>query len=135
MSDPTRQSSSHVAALLQARKAIDDALAALGAADAVEPGVPATNEFDHPEWVNLATAAFRCGQKHVNTMARIVRSNGLGRREGRDWSVDMNRVRAWQEGRPYPPLPAASLDNVRHRLESSDVFENPALQNSKLKER
>lgn len=101
-----------IAALQAARDAIDREIALLSDGAAAPP-----LSIGDPDWVNLATAAHRCG-RHVDSMARIVRARGLGRRVGRDWRVDMNRVRAWQEGRPFPPLPS---EIVGHRGESSDV--------------
>lgn len=62
---------------------------------------------DEPQWVNLATAAALC-RVHPDTMANRCRINGLGWKPGggRDYRVDMVRVRKWQEGRPYEPLPS-----------------------------
>ena len=60
-----------------------------------------------PEWATLKQAAAVC-RVHVDTMASRCRAHGLGwRAGGRDYRVDMVRVRAWAEGRPYNPLPAA----------------------------
>ena len=59
---------------------------------------------DRPDWCSLKEAAGECGV-HVDTMARQARAHGLGRRIDRVWNIDMRRVRAWREGKPYERLP------------------------------
>lgn len=81
-----------VAELRMAREAIDLELARLGVDPAWEP-----------EWISLAIAAHRCN-RHPDRFARFVRLHGLGRRIGREWHVDWQRVVAWREGRPYAPI-------------------------------
>ena len=62
---------------------------------------------DRPEWVSLAKAAAACGV-HVDTMSTRCRAHGLGHRPGgRDYRVDMVRVRKWEQGQPYTRLSAA----------------------------
>ncbi len=128
MTDHTREIPDHVAALKAAREAIDRALALL-----VADGGGVARDDITPEWVNLAAAAHHCG-RHPDSMARLVRANGLGRRIGRDWQIDMVRVRAWQEGRHYPPLPSGPSDIVGQRRESSDVPDHVRSQNAHIKE-
>lgn len=72
----------------------------------IAPTKPAAGFGDgEPEWVNLATAAALC-RVHPDTMANRARVFGLGWRPGgRDYRVDMVRVRRWQEGKPYDRLP------------------------------
>lgn len=77
--------------LQMARAAIDAELVQLGA-----PTSPA-------KWVTLSAAAWHCG-RHVDRMAQLVRRHGLGRRVGKAWMVDMVRVEAWLQGRPYEPI-------------------------------
>jgi hypothetical protein len=128
MTDHAHEVDDHIQALRQAREAIDRALALLAA----DGG--AVSDEARPQWVNLATAAHHCG-RHPDSMARLVRANGLGRRIGRDWQIDMVRVRAWQEGCHFPPLPTGPSDIVGHRGESSDVPAHVRSQNVDIKER
>ncbi len=95
-----------LAALDDIRAALDTLRALIvadapAAADATEHVVD-----DEPEWASLAAAAALC-RVHPDTMANRCRINGLGWRPGgRDYRVDMVRVRRWQEGKPYERLPA-----------------------------
>jgi len=86
------ESPERVAELRMAREAIDLELVQLGVDPAPEP-----------EWVCLAEAAHRCN-RHRDRFAQLVRQHGLGRRVGREWHVDWQRVLAWREGRPYVPI-------------------------------
>jgi hypothetical protein len=78
-------------------RALDEALALI---DARTPE-PQT------EWTSLKEAASRC-DCHVETMASRAARHGLGHRINREWAIDMVRVRAWQKGQPYSPLPQDS---------------------------
>lgn len=100
MSDRSEETD-HIAALRQAREAIDRALAALDGSE--EPTVAASRE--EPEWLSLGQAAYRCGKCHPETMARRARAHGLGRRVGGQWMIDWKRVSAWLEVRPFDPIP------------------------------
>lgn len=80
-----------IAELQEARAAIDAELARLGASTA-----PA-------KWVTLSVAAWHCG-RHVDRMAQLVKRHGLGRRVGKAWMVDIARVEAWLQKRPYEPI-------------------------------
>lgn len=109
-----------IAALLDAsQQAIDAARVMLASGSGASAAVLPAPSVE-PEWVNLATAAFYLG-KHPDTASRIVRAHGLGRRVGRDWSIDLVRVRAWQQGQPFPPLAARTSDILGDRRESSEV--------------
>lgn len=98
-----------VLAALDRIRAEIDALRLIVAGEASMPAAERASALDdsEPEWVNLATAAALC-RVHPDTMANRCRINGLGWRPGggRDYRVDMVRVRKWQEGRPYEPLPS-----------------------------
>jgi hypothetical protein len=59
-----------------------------------------------PDWTTLERAAVSC-KIHPDTMAARAHKNGLGRKIGRSWMIDLNRVRAWETGQPYDPLPQA----------------------------
>jgi len=111
---PSKQPSRRTPAPADILAALDDIRAALNTlralivADVPAPPVATETVVDdaEPEWVNLATAAALC-RVHPDTMANRCRINGLGWRPGgRDYRVDMVRVRRWQEGRPYDRLPA-----------------------------
>ena len=54
-------------------------------------------------WLRLKEAAAACGW-HPDTMAAKARMHGLGRRDGRVWWIDMRRVGAWRDGKPYERL-------------------------------
>ena len=99
------------AQLLAARAAIDQALAALGSAEA--PGALAG-----PDWTTLAIAAHEAGL-HTETLSRHARTHGFGRRIGRAWHIDRVRLKAWREGRPFSPLMSEDIGN---RGTSSEVF-------------
>ena len=99
-----------VLAALDRIRAELDALRLIVAGDESPPIAPAKPAAgfgdDEPQWVNLATAAALC-RVHPDTMANRCRINGLGWRPGggRDYRVDMVRVRKWEQGRPYERLP------------------------------
>lgn len=59
-----------------------------------------------PEWTNLARAAIYCSVTE-ETMGQRAAKFGLGRKVGRAWSIDMVRVRAHLENRPYDPIAKA----------------------------
>lgn len=92
--------SQQLAALKVARAAIDNALALLGRSD-----LATMSAVDRPKarWLRLKEAADECGW-HPETMAAKARMHGLGRRDGRVWMIDMVRVAAWQDGKPYERL-------------------------------
>lgn len=120
MSDTPDDRARDVAALLDVAQQAIDAARVMLASGAGVPAAVLPPPSVEPEWTNLATAAFYCG-RHPDSMARLVRAHGLGRRDGRDWRIDLNRVRAWQEGRPYSPLSPAMSDIVGDHGESSEV--------------
>lgn len=66
-----------------------------------------------PEWGTIGQAEGILARSNDTTVKRV-KTEGLGRfRHGR-WMVDLARVRAWLEGRPFPPLdPYPQPDSVK----------------------
>lgn len=94
-----------VLAALDGVQSAIDALRAL-----IVPTSAATTETvaadSEPQWTTLANAAALC-RVHPDTMANRARVFGLGwRAGGRDYRIDMVRVRKWEQGRPFERLPA-----------------------------
>lgn len=97
-----------ILAVLDGMQSAIDALRSMIADDVPVPATTTETVAadDEPEWVNLATAA-ALSRVHVDTMANRCRIHGLGWRPGgRDYRVDMVRVRKWEQGKPYDRLPA-----------------------------
>lgn len=66
-----------------------------------------------PDWGTIGQAE-RILMRSTDTTVKRVREEGLGTcRHGR-WAVDLNRVRAWLDGRAFPPLdPYPQPDSVK----------------------
>jgi|JI10StandDraft_1071094.scaffolds.fasta_scaffold303858_2 hypothetical protein len=104
MSDHSQEPQDHIAALLQAREAIDRALTALGAAGAASgDAVEAIQVAPEPRWISLEQAAPIRGVTR-QTMALHAERFGLGTFTERRWRIDENRLRALNDGRPYQKL-------------------------------
>lgn len=122
MSDETKTS----ADLKQEIQALfDDArdrALALIAAKAGHASAPA------PRWLKLKVAAAELSL-HTDTLTARARRHGLGRQEGRrgQWLIDMNRVEAWQQGRPYSPLPQGNQEDSADRSFDSGTFPDDAI--------
>lgn len=94
-----------------------DRALALIAAKAGHASAPA------PRWLKLKAAAAELSL-HTDTLTARARRHGLGRQEGRrgQWLIDMNRVEAWQQGRPYSPLPQGDQEDSADRSPDSGTF-------------
>lgn len=122
MPDRSHAAADHIEVLRQAREAIDRALVALGANTVIDTETP--TPVDEPDWRKLKDAARICGV-HPETMSRWARSHGLGRRiDGGEWRIDMARVNAWQEGRPYTRLSQDLSEDVDSCRRLSDAPED-----------
>jgi hypothetical protein len=73
---------------------------------------PASAEWI-PEWGTIGQAEGLLARSNDTTVKRV-RSEGLGVFRGGRWMVDLARVRAWRDGRPFPPLnPYPQADSVK----------------------
>jgi len=107
-----------LAAIDAAQKALEAARALVaGKGEAATPAVPGAGEAD---WRRLKAAARHCGV-HPDTMVRWAVAYGLGRRIDRAWWIDMTRLKSWQNGESYPPIPP---ETASFRLEPN--AEDPA---------
>lgn len=66
-----------------------------------QPSVAATDWT--PAWGTMGQAAGILGRS-IETTTKHVKASGLGVRVAGRWNVDLNRVRAFKEGRLPPPL-------------------------------
>lgn len=115
MTDDAELRARQIAALEEARSAVNRALALLR-----EPGASVAAALAvEPDWRSLKEAAHAC-DVHPETMARQARAHGLGRRRDRVWRIDMHRVRAWEEGRPYTPLMSEDSASPGNLSDASD---------------
>lgn len=109
-------------------EARDRALALVTAGVSSVPDVNIVASAEQPDWRKLKDAARICGV-HPDTMARQARANGLGSRiDGGAWRIDMTRVRAWQEVRPYARLPQAMSEDIGECGKTSDGVESQSSQ-------
>lgn len=121
MSDAAEHSRRVLDAVEVARRALDAVEAAILAGGATVPipvQMPVPADPAPARWATLQQAAGYIG-RHVDSTARLVRQHGLGRHVGGRWSVDLNRLDAWREGRAFDPLPAS--DYAGERGVSSDA--------------
>lgn len=76
-----------------------------------------------PDWVSewgTVAEAQRIRQCSHETMVHHIRRHGLGVKVDGRWRVDLNRVRAWNEGRQFP-----HLDDFRGPFEVSPGSDSP----------
>lgn len=102
--------------LREARAAIDAAELALAALPIGAGGASMWPE----QWGTVAEAQ-RIRQCTHETMVYHIQKHGLGVKVDRRWRVELNRVRAWDQGRPFPPL-----DAFRGSSEVSRGSDSPA---------
>jgi len=94
-----------LAAIDAAQRALDAARALVMGTGAVGTTLPDASE---PDWQRLKIAARHC-KVHPETMVRWAVSHGLGRRIDRAWWIDMTRLKAWQNGESYAPIPPETV--------------------------
>lgn len=97
------------AKVLAARRALDEAIAMLSACSAAGAPPAAQEQLEwRADWgtVSQATGIL---QRSRETAVKLISQHGLGFFVDGRWRVDLNRCRAYSEGRSFPQVPSRAI--------------------------